>query len=106
MAFTRLLLSKPNVWLLDEPTASMDSTTELRCMTALKAALRGEDTLVLVTHKTQLLAMTQRLLVIANHQIVMDGPRDEVLKKLAASSISQQSPQAAPQNSPNQQGVA
>ena len=89
VAFTRLLLSKPNVWLLDEPTASMDNNTELRSMTALKTELRPEDTLVLVTHKPHLLAMTNRLIVIAQHQIIMDGPRDEVLKKLAASNVPQ-----------------
>lgn len=103
VAFTRLLLSKPNIWLLDEPTASMDGTTEARCMMALKAALRPEDTLVLVTHKSQLLAMTQRLIAISNHQIVIDGPRDEVLKKLAASSTPQTPPPIATQNNPTPQ---
>lgn len=97
VAFTRLLLSKPNIWLLDEPTASMDSTTELRSMAALKANLRAEDTLVLVTHKPNLLGMTNRIIVIAQHQIIMDGPRDEVLKKLSAATM----PAPAQQQAPN-----
>ena len=92
VAFTRLLLSKPNVWLLDEPTASMDNATELRSMTALKTELRKEDTLVLVTHKPHLLAITNRIIVIAQHQVLMDGPRDEVLKKLAGASTQPKAP--------------
>jgi ATP-binding cassette subfamily C protein LapB len=94
VAFTRLLLSKPNIWLLDEPTASMDNATEIRSMTALKTELRPEDTLVLVTHKPHLLTMTNRIIVIAQHQVLMDGPRDEILKKLTGSTA--QTKSAAP----------
>lgn len=83
VAFTRLLISHPRLWLLDEPTASMDSGTEERCVRALQAELQSEDTLVLVTHKPTLLPLVDRLIVIANHQIVMDGPRDEIVKRLS-----------------------
>lgn len=83
VAFTRLLISLPHVWLLDEPTASMDNATEQNCMMALQNEVKPGDTLVLVTHKGNLLGLVDRLIVIANHQIVMDGPRDEVLRKLA-----------------------
>ncbi len=82
VALTRLLLSNPSVWLLDEPTASMDEQTEQRCIQVLHQAIKPEHTLVLVTHKPSLLALTSRLIVIANHQIVMDGPRDQVISQL------------------------
>ena len=84
VAFTRLLISKPAVWLLDEPTASMDTATEARCLQVLQQTVRPQDTLVLVTHKTNLLTLVNRLIVIANHQIVMDGPRDEIIQRLSA----------------------
>lgn len=87
MAFTRLLLSRPNVWLLDEPTASMDAATESRCLNVLGESLRVQDTLVIVTHKSSLLNLVDRLIVIANHQIVMDGPRDEIIRKLSHSAV-------------------
>lgn len=87
VAFTRLLLSQPNVWLLDEPTASMDSGTETRCLQVLKETLTPQDTLVLVTHKTTLLGLVDRIIVIANHQIVMDGPRDEIIQKLSTPAV-------------------
>ena len=82
VALTRLLLSNPSVWLLDEPTACMDEQTEQRCIQVLHQAIKPEHTLVLVTHKPSLLALTSRLIVIANHQIVMDGPRDQVISQL------------------------
>ncbi len=82
VALTRLLLSNPSIWLLDEPTASMDEQTEQRCLQVLHQAIKPEHTLVLVTHKPSLLALTNRLVVIANHQIIMDGPRDQVIAQL------------------------
>jgi ATP-binding cassette subfamily C protein LapB len=82
VALTRLLISNPSIWLLDEPTASIDNATEIRCMSALKNAIKPSDTLILVTHKLSSLSMVDRIICISDHQIIMDGPRDEVLKKL------------------------
>jgi ATP-binding cassette subfamily C protein LapB len=79
---TRVFLRQPAIWLLDEPTASMDRNLELQVTQALKASLRNQDTLVLVTHKGELLELVDRLIVIANHQVVMDGPKDQVLARL------------------------
>lgn len=84
VAFTRLLLSQPNVWLLDEPTASMDGETERRCLSAFSKAIHPENTLVLVTHKPQMLGLVNRVIVIAQQKVLIDGPRDEVLKALSA----------------------
>jgi ATP-binding cassette subfamily C protein LapB len=79
---TRAFLRKPGIWLLDEPTASMDRNLELHVTQALMAALQPGDTLVLVTHKAEMLALVDRVIVIANHQIVLDGPKEQVLQKL------------------------
>lgn len=81
---TRVFLRKPRLWLLDEPTASLDRATEIRIVNALQTALRPEDTLVLVTHKPELLGLVNRLMVIANQQVLLDGPRDAVLARLQA----------------------
>ena len=79
---TRAFLRQPTLWLLDEPTASMDRGQELQVTQALKAAFRPTDTLVLVTHKGEMLELVDRLIVVANHQVVIDGPKALVLQKL------------------------
>lgn len=79
---TRVFLRKPRIWLLDEPTASLDRNLELTVLKALAATLKPQDTLVLVTHKPELLELVDRLIVVANHQIVLDGPKAQVLQHL------------------------
>jgi ATP-binding cassette subfamily C protein LapB len=80
--FTRAFLRNPSVWLLDEPTASMDSSLEKRSADALRNAVASSHTVVLVTHKPDLIAFVDRLIVVAGNQIMLDGPRDMVLAEL------------------------
>ena len=79
---TRLLLRNPLVWLLDEPTASMDEALEQNSIRLLHDTLAESHTLVLVTHKAKMLELVDRLIVVTNHRVVLDGPRDAVLAKL------------------------
>ena len=79
---TRAFLRKPSIWLLDEPTASMDRSLEMHVTVALRQAVAARDTLILVTHKAEMLELVERLIVVANHQIVLDGPKELVLQKL------------------------
>lgn len=79
---TRAFLRRPCVWLLDEPTASMDRGLELQVTQALRNAIRPTDTLVMVTHKGEMLELVDRLIVVVNHQVVLDGPKALVLQKL------------------------
>ncbi|MFN8955125.1 MAG: ATP-binding cassette domain-containing protein, partial [Burkholderiales bacterium] len=84
--FTRALLRQPSIWLLDEPTASMDPPLEQRVLQTLSEELqkRPDSTLILVTHKPQLLGLVQRIMVLNNQQLMFDGPRDQVLQHLSA----------------------
>lgn len=86
VALTRMLLASPTVLLLDEPTASMDATSEARVVATLKAKAAAGATLLVATHKSALLPIVDRLLVMQGGRIVLDGPRDLVLAKLAAGS--------------------
>lgn len=88
VAFTRLLLSGPSVYLLDEPTASMDDMQERQCLTELnQEILEKHKTLVLVTHKMSTLGLVNRLIVVLGNRVVLDGPRDLVLEKLRGNNV-------------------
>jgi ATP-binding cassette, subfamily C, bacterial LapB len=82
LALTRLVLMEPDVWLLDEPTASMDDSIEQRIMSVLRQTIRPSQTLVLVTHKPALLQLVDRLLILRPDGIALDGPRDQVLQQI------------------------
>jgi ATP-binding cassette subfamily C protein LapB len=79
------VLTNPQVWLLDEPTSNMDDELERRCIELLKQKMTPEHTTVIVTHKPSILPLVSRLIVVAQHRIVMDGPRDVILQQLAQS---------------------
>lgn len=81
---TRVFMRQPRIWLLDEPTAQLDRKLEQQVLRAFKSALRPEDTLVLVTHKPELLALVDRLIVVSRQQVVLDGSTSQVLARLKA----------------------
>lgn len=83
VAFTRLVLTNPTIWLLDEPTASMDNVQEQQCLHVIAQELqRGGKTLIVSTHKMALLNLVDRIIIMADNQIVMDGPKQAVLAQL------------------------
>ena len=81
IALARALLLDEPILILDEPTNSFDNTTESIVKQRLLEYSR-DKTLLLVTHKAPMLQLVERLVVIDEGRIVMDGPRDEVLKSL------------------------
>jgi ATP-binding cassette subfamily C protein LapB len=94
VGLARTLLARPRVWLLDEPTASMDDRSEIMAMNAMQRHLSNDDTLILVTHKPRLLALVQRVVVLGPQGVVMDGPRDQVLQQLQSTGSATATPRA------------
>jgi ATP-binding cassette subfamily C protein LapB len=82
LAFTRLVLCDPAVYLLDEPTATMDDEQERRCLQVLLQEAQKNKTMVIVTHKSAILPLVTRIVVVVGNKVVMDGPRDVVLHQL------------------------
>ena len=82
VAFTRLVLTKPLVVLMDEPTASMDNRQEAQCIDVLHKHFGEDHTLIVATHKMPLLQLVDRIIIMDNQQIVMDGPKAQVLEQL------------------------
>ena len=85
IALTRMVIANKRIILLDEPTASMDEGTEKQIIGMLKNKLEVNQTMVVVTHKPIVLNMVDRIIILTPKGIVMDGPRDEVLQRIAAS---------------------
>ncbi len=86
IAVTRMLLARPKVWLMDEPIGAMDSVTEARVVGLLREVTSEGATLIVATHKTALLPLLDRLIVLQGGRVLLDGPRDAVLAKLAGKS--------------------
>ncbi len=84
LVLARALVSPSNMLFLDEPTGAMDTRTEQYFIDRLKTALTKDQTLIVSTHRHNMLALVDRLIVIDAGQIIADGPRDEVLGKLQA----------------------
>lgn len=77
----RALLLEPPILILDEPTSHMDNSSEEQLRQRLLNWVPGK-TLLLVTHRTSMLSLVDRLLVLDNGKIVADGPKDAVIDAL------------------------
>lgn len=77
----RALLLEPPILILDEPTSHMDNSSEEQLRQRLLDWVPGK-TVLLVTHRTSMLSLVDRLLVLDNGKIVADGPKDAVIDAL------------------------
>jgi ABC-type protease/lipase transport system fused ATPase/permease subunit len=84
IALARALYGMPTVILLDEPNASLDSEGETALMNALQRLKAENRTVILITHKTNILAMMDKILVLKQGQVQGFGARDEIFSKLLA----------------------
>ncbi|MDA7948414.1 MAG: type I secretion system permease/ATPase [Hyphomicrobiaceae bacterium] len=82
IALARAFLFDPLIVFLDEPSGSMDMASERALIERLKGAFRPDQTVILTTHRTAVLSLVSRLVVLENGVLVADGPRDKVLKML------------------------
>lgn len=81
IALARALLQEPPILILDEPTANMDNRSESIVKREL-VNLPAETTMLLITHRTSMLDIVNRIIVLEQGMIVADGPRDLVLQQL------------------------
>ncbi|WP_373976340.1 type I secretion system permease/ATPase [Chitinibacter sp. SCUT-21] len=73
IALARALLRDPSLLLLDEPTSAMDQAREQNVIDMLNG-LSSSTTIVLATHRPQLLALCSRIIVLENGRVLADGP--------------------------------
>ncbi|XXQ68842.1 type I secretion system permease/ATPase [Neisseriaceae bacterium B1] len=105
IALARLTLKQPRVVLLDEPTTGLDGDTEIRALNALSRWAQ-DKTMIVVTHRPQVLQMVQRIVVINNGTVAMDGPRDTVLQQLMQNEAAQREAQQQAQKTAQQRREA
>jgi ATP-binding cassette subfamily C protein LapB len=86
VGLARAVLHNAPLLLLDEPTSAMDFSTESQITTRV-SAFAADKTVVLVTHRTSMLAMATRVIVIDGGKVVADGPRDRIMEALASGRI-------------------
>ena len=86
VGLARALLHNAPLLLLDEPTSAMDFSTEAQITTRIGAFAQNK-TVVLVTHRTSMLSMVTRVIVIDGGKIVADGPRDRIMEALASGRV-------------------
>ena len=84
VALARAFLAKPSILFLDEPSGAMDMASERTLLEKLRGAVTTDQTLILTTHRSAMLALVDRLVVIENKRVAADGPREEVMAKLRA----------------------
>ncbi|MGD8110965.1 type I secretion system permease/ATPase [Vibrio sp. TRT 21S02] len=81
VSIARAILGRPPVLLLDEPTSAMDNRSEMHIKQQL-AQMKPSETLILITHKTSMLDVVDRLIVMEKGCIIADGPKAQVLNDL------------------------
>jgi ATP-binding cassette subfamily C protein LapB len=86
VAIARAFLMDPPILLLDEPTSSMDFSSEQQFKQKLKT-LAAHKTVLIVTHRNSLLDLATRVIVVDDGRIVADGPRDQVIQALQSGRI-------------------
>ena len=83
IAIARALINQPEILLMDEPTAALDLNSEQAFVKKLKPLIK-DSTLIAVTHRLPVLELVDRIIVLADGKIAIDGPKEDVLEKLKA----------------------
>lgn len=82
VSIARAIVRNPRVLVVDEPATGLDSMLETRLRTQLSTWLKGR-TFIMVTHRTTMLDLVDRLVMLDAGRIVADGPKQAVLAKLS-----------------------
>jgi len=85
IALARAFYGDPKVVILDEPNSNLDQAGELALLNCLKMAKLKKTTVIIVSHRQQILAAVDKILVMVDGEAKFFGPRNEVLEQLQKS---------------------
>lgn len=81
VAIARAVINDPPILLMDEPTGSMDHSSEEEIKQQFRTFAKGK-TMIVITHRTSLLDLVDRIIVIDAGKVVADGPKAQVVEAL------------------------
>ena len=82
VALARTLYGNPVLVILDEPNSNLDDQGEQALARALLTLKQRGCTVIVITHRVGILSIVDRIMVLNEGTLVLDGARDEVLAKL------------------------
>ncbi len=85
VGIARAMMQDRSIMIMDEPSNAMDQTTESGLLKRLRDELQNE-TVLIITQKFSLLDMTDRIIVMHNSKVLLDGPKEQVTKQLGGAS--------------------
>lgn len=81
IGLTRLIILNPKIWLLDEPTANIDEMSEKLILKFFTTDI-SDRTLILISHKQSNFSIVNRLILMNQNSIILDGNKEDVISKL------------------------
>ena len=87
IALARCLYRGPRFLVLDEPNANLNSAGEDALLTALQRLKAAGTTIVIITHKINILSLVDKIMIMGDGMVQAMGSRDEVLRRLAGPKV-------------------
>lgn len=82
VAIARAVINDPAILLLDEPTSSMDHSSEESIKRRLREFAGPDKTMIIVTHRNSMLDLAERIIVMDGGRVMADGPKAQVVAAL------------------------
>ena len=103
IAFARAIYGNPSFVVLDEPNSNLDDVGEAALVRAIQELKRRGTTVILITHRTSIISVVDKLLLLVDGALQLYGPRDQVLlaiQQRAQAATNPNPPAAAPAATP------